>query len=158
MYFQIMFYGGLAGAVITLAISIFVYIKMNITQVIEHLTGVRFHKKNKKQQRVYIRKLNESGKRTTNEIRIRKKVVEQDRAWSEAVAATELMNERLEETALLHDEYCQETSLLSGELDETCLLTRDQETTLLSGLLEEDPDESFKKEIDIMIVHAETII
>jgi hypothetical protein len=158
MYYQIMFYGGLTGAVIALAVSILVYIKMNITQVIEHLTGFRFRKNSKKSRNNQIKPNNVGEKRTTKEIQIRKKVSEQEQAWAEAVAATELIGGRVEATALLSDEYSQETSILSGALDETTLLTADQETSLLTGILDEENQASFKKELDIMIVHSERII
>lgn len=158
MHYQIMFYGGLAGAVITLAISILVYIKLNITKVMEHLTGIRFRKISKKKRKTYVQDFNVSEKRTTNEIRIRKKAPEQDHAWSEAAAATELMGDRVEQTELLSDEFIQETSVLSGALNETTVLTPDQDPSLLTGILEEELDVRFKKEIDIMIVHSETII
>jgi hypothetical protein len=158
MQYQIMFYGGLAGAIITLSISIYVYIKLNISQVIEHLTGFSLRKTSKKWRRSNNQDGAKSEKRTTNEIKIRKKVVDQDQAWAEALAATELMNQAGEQTALLQEQIIEETSILGVYPEETSILTAVDETSLLTGILEEELKTSFKKEIEIMVVHSETII
>lgn len=81
MQYQIMFYGGLAGAIITLSISIYVYIKLNISQVIEHLTGFSFRKTSKKWRRNNNQDGAKSEKRTTNEIKIRKKWLIKTGPW-----------------------------------------------------------------------------
>lgn len=85
-------------------------------------------------------------------------MVDQDRALAEAVAATELMNQAGEQTALLQEQNIEETSILGVYPEETSILTAVDETSLLTGILEEELKTSFKKEIEIMIVHSETII
>jgi hypothetical protein len=146
MEYQIMLYGGMAGTIITLIISIILYIKMDIAQVIEDLTGIslrkRLHKKKKAQDE-------SNEKRLTREIMLKKQYAGEAAASQE----TELMSSEIEETALLADGYIEETSLLTADFDETTLLSEGVEETSL--LLEED---FFKKEVDIIVVHSTTII
>lgn len=149
MNYQILFYGGLAGAVVALFISILFYIKLNITQVMEDLTGFRFTK-------VWKRKNHVRGhgeKTITKEIILRKKVekeaavgLESTELLDEAVASTELLNNGgpaalpLEETTLL-----EKTTLLSEGMEETVVLTP-------------TPANRFIKDVDIMVVHTENVI
>jgi hypothetical protein len=146
MEYQIMLYGGMAGALITLVISIILYVKMGIAQVVEDLTGIslrkRLHKKKKAQDE-------SNEKRLTREIMLKKQYAGEAAASQE----TELMSSEIEETALLADGYIEETSLLTADFDETTLLSEGEEETSL--LLEED---FFKKEVDIIVVHSTTII
>ncbi|WP_419954641.1 hypothetical protein ACN6MT_02210 [Neobacillus niacini] len=147
MEYQIMLYGGMAGALITLIISIILYVKMGIAQVVEDLTGIslrkRLHKKRKAQD-----KSNE--KLLTKEIMLKKQY-----AWEAAASQeTELMDNKLEETALLGDEDIEETTLLTADLDETTVLSEEAEETSL--LLEKE--DFFKKEVDVIVVHSTTII
>lgn len=146
MEYQIMLYGGMAGTIITLIISIILYVKMGIAQVIEDLTGIslrkRLHKKKKAQDE-------SNEKRLTKEIMLKKQYAGEAAASQE----TELMNSEMEETALLTDGYIEETTLLTADVDETTLLSEGIEET--SILLEED---FFKKEVDIIVVHSTTII
>jgi hypothetical protein len=146
MEYQIMLYGGMAGTIITLIISIILYVKMDIAQVIEDLTGIslrkRLHKKKKAQDE-------SNEKRLTREIMLKKQYAGEAAASQE----TELMSSEIEETALLADGYIEETSLLTADFDETTLLSEGVEETSL--LLEED---FFKKEVDIIVVHSTTII
>jgi hypothetical protein len=146
MEYQIMLYGGMAGTIITLIISIILYIKMDIAQVIEDLTGIslrkRLHKKKKAQDE-------SNEKWLTREIMLKKQYAGEAAASQE----TELMSSEIEETALLADGYIEETSLLTADFDETTLLSEGVEETSL--LLEED---FFKKEVDIIVVHSTTII
>jgi hypothetical protein len=146
MEYQIMLYGGMAGTIITLIISIILYVKMDIAQVIEDLTGIslrkRLHKKKKAQDE-------SNEKRLTREIMLKKQYAGEAAASQE----TELMSSEIEETALLADGYIEETSLLTADFDETTLLSEGEEETSL--LLEED---FFKKEVDIIVVHSTTII
>lgn len=151
MNYQILFYVGLAGAVITLSISILLFIKLNIAQVIEDLTGFRLTK-------VWKGKNHASGrseKALTKEIILRKKVEKEAAAGLEptalledVAASTELLvngrlaTELLEETTLLHEE---ETSLLSEGVDKTAVLTP-------------TPAKGYIKDVDIMIVHTENVI
>jgi hypothetical protein len=147
MEYQIMLYGGMAGALITLIISIILYVKMDIAQVVEDLTGIslrkRLHKKKKAQDE-------SNEKRLTKEIMIKKQFAKEAAASQE----TELMSSVVEETALLSDGYIEETSLLTADFDETTLLSEGVEETSL--LLEEE--DFFKKEVDVVVVHSTTII
>jgi hypothetical protein len=146
MEYQIMLYGGMAGTIITLIISIILYIKMGIAQVVEDLTGIslrkRLHKKKKVQDE-------------SNEQRLTKEIMLKKQYAGEAAASqqTELMSSEFEETALLGDGSIEETSLLTADFDETILLSEGVEETSL--LLEED---IFKKEVDVIVVHSTTII
>jgi hypothetical protein len=147
MEYQIMLYGGMAGALITLVISIILYVKMGIAQVVEDLTGIslrkRLHKKKKAQD-------DSNEKRLTKEIMLKKQYAGEAAASQE----TELMNSEMEETALLGDGSIEETVLLTADFEETTVLSEDvEETSLL--LAEED---FFKKEVDVIVVHSTTII
>jgi hypothetical protein len=146
MEYQIMLYGGMAGALITLVISIILYVKMGIAQVVEDLTGISLRKRLNKKKKAQ----DESNeKRLTREIMLKKQYAGEAAASQE----TELMSSEIEETALLADGYIEETSLLTADFDETTLLSEGVEETSL--LLEED---FFKKEVDIIVVHSTTII
>ncbi|MFB3170825.1 hypothetical protein P5G62_027435 [Neobacillus sp. 179-C4.2 HS] len=146
MEYQIMLYGGMAGTIITLIISIILYIKMGIAQVVEDLTGIslrkRLHKKKKVQDE-------------SNEQRLTKEIMLKKQYAGEAAASqeTELMSSEIDETAILGDGDIEETSLLTADFDETTLLSEGVEETSL--LLEED---FFKKEVDVIVVHSTTII
>jgi hypothetical protein len=146
MEYQIMLYGGIAGTIITLIISIILYIKMGIAQVVEDLTGIslrkRLHKKKKVQDE-------------SNEQRLTKEIMLKKQYATEAAASqeTELMSSEVGETALLGDGYIEETSLLTADFEETTVLSEDIEETSL--LVEED---FFKKEVDVIVVHSTTII
>jgi hypothetical protein len=147
MEYQIMLYGGMAGALITLIISIILYVKMGIAQVVEDLTGIslrkRLHNRKKAQDE-------SKEKRLTKEIMLKRQYAGEAAASQE----TELMSSEFEETALLGDGYIEETSLLTANLDETTVLTEDVEETSL--LIEEE--DYFKKEVDVIVVHSTTII
>jgi hypothetical protein len=210
-----MFYGGMAGAAITLVIAILAYVKFNIAQVITDLTGWNFPGAGRKARKTNSKQTDTSTKPTTKEIHVRKNV-EKEVAAGEYVEPTEKMassqieqtalmsqesfkqtdllkQEGLEPTALLNQEEYEPTALLSktpqreavaagvsagqgnttlladaptettilSDWDETTVLTVD-ETTLLDDinettlLTEEEP--RFQKQVDIMIVHSNTII
>lgn len=142
-----MLYGGMTGALITLVISIILYVKMGIAQVVEDLTGISLrkglHKKKKAQE-------DSNEKVLTKGIRLKKQYAREAAASQE----TELMSSGVEETALLGDGYIEETSLLTADFDETTVLSADVEETSL--LIEEK--EIFKKEVDVIVVHSTTII
>ncbi|MFP7299896.1 hypothetical protein [Neobacillus niacini] len=146
MEYQIMLYGGMAGAVITLIISIILYIKMGIAQVIEDLTGVSLRRRlqSKKKARV-----DSNEKRMTKEIMLKKQYAGEAFASQE----TELMSSGVLETALLDDGNIEETTLLTADFDETTVLSESEEETSL--LLEDD---YFKKEVDVIVVHTTTVI
>lgn len=171
-----MFYGGLAGAVITLIISIIVYMKLQISQVIEDITGGRFKRKKANGRSSYE---TAETKRTTSEIKLRKK----DDPVATSVADTALLvsqeleptsmlqNTDVEPTALLVEEKpVEETSLLIEEttlldVDETTLLVEDDETSIfLEGdgetaiLTEVEEESDFQIEVDVMIVHTNKVI
>ncbi|MEH7115080.1 hypothetical protein V7124_22365 [Neobacillus niacini] len=147
MEYQIMFYGGMAGAIITLIISIILYVKMGIAQVVEDLTGISFRKRLHKKRKA---KEESNQKRLTQEIMLKKQYAREAAASQE----TELMSS-IEETALLGDDgYIEETSLLTADFEETTVLSADMEET--SFLIEEE--EPFKKEVDVIVVHSNTII
>ncbi|OIK10637.1 hypothetical protein BIV60_20675 [Bacillus sp. MUM 116] len=131
MGYQIMFYGGITGALVTIVISIVLFVKMEIAQVFIDLTGIQLRKK----RRQTTEESNEN--KYTKEIMLKKQYAE-----SAAAKETELL--QVEETALLGD--IEETTLLS---EETALLV--EETTLLV-------ENEFIKEVDVMIVHSNTII
>src|SRR5690606_9293274 len=125
MEYQIMFYGGLAGAVITLIISIIVYMKLQISQVIEDITGGRFKRKKANGRSSYE---TAETKRTTSEIKLRKK----DDPVATSVADTALLvSQELEPTSMLQNTDVEPTALLVEEkpVEETSLLI--EETTLL---------------------------
>ncbi|GHH98735.1 hypothetical protein [Neobacillus kokaensis] len=165
MAYQIMFYGGMAGAAIALVISIVLYVKMGIAGVIEDLTGWNLRKTKRR-----IAREQPGDKAITNEIMLKKQMPEAAvAAETELMSAAEITGHRgtakmgqgavaIEETA----ETC-ETALLD-QLDETTLLTDVDETTLLTPLDEttllaaEQEDYFFKKEIDVMVVHSTTIM
>ncbi|MED1468991.1 hypothetical protein [Bacillus salipaludis] len=130
MGYQIMFYGGLAGALITLAISIVLFVKMEIAQVFTDLTGIQFRKKCRRMDE-------ESREKHTKEIMLKKQ-------YAEIAAAEETELLEVAETVLLQD--IEETTLLT---EETTLLV--EETTLLV-------ENEFIKEVDVMIVHSNTVI
>lgn len=141
-----MFYGGMAGAMITLIISIILYVKMGIAQVVEDLTGISFRKRLHKKRKA---KEESNQKRLTKEIMLKKQYAREAAASQE----TELMSS-IEETALLGDGDIEETALLTADFEETTVLSVAIEET--SSLIEED--EPFKKEVDVIVVHSNTII
>lgn len=149
MEYQVMLYGGVAGAIVSLIITITVYIKLNISEAIEDLTGFRFSKFMKKLASSRS-KQEQTEKPITNEIKLRRDVGLEVAAAS-SVEATELLMEEAGETELLINE-AEETMLLSAEADETVLLV--EETTVLSEI----ENRKFIKEVDIVVVHSTKII
>jgi hypothetical protein len=119
-----MFYGGLAGAVITLVIAILAYVKLNIAQVITDLTGWNFPGAGRKARKTTSSQTDTITKPTTKEIHVRKNV-EKEVAAGEYVEPTEKMaSGQIEATALLSQESFKQTALLKQEgLEPTALLT-----------------------------------
>jgi hypothetical protein len=146
MTYQIMFYGGLAAALLTLIITIYVYVKMNIRRVISDLTGIKWKSTFGKKSSSHAE---EEEKRTTNEIRLKKQDLEGDEI-------TELLEDEVAATALLNESDVEETTLLSSDVeleDETTLLGDSMdETTLLA----DEPAFYFRKEIDVVVTHSTT--
>ncbi|EKN71489.1 hypothetical protein BABA_01270 [Neobacillus bataviensis LMG 21833] len=182
MNFQIMFYGGIAGAILSLILSIIVFIKFNISEAFEDLTGFSIHKWVKKLQQRRRSRQEQFNKPITREIQPRRDVeleavvtggadatellaeaaaVETSDAAStelltEAAASTELLAEAaIDETELLASDAAA-TELLSVESDETELLNEEaEETTILS---EPVLTSYFIKERDVVIVHTDATI
>ncbi len=153
--------------------------KLQISQVFADITGNRFKRK-RNNDRISLEA--QETKRTTSEIKLRKKEVPV--AASAEVEDTALMSQELEPTSMLDEtnmeptallvesDSLEETSLLSEETallqddDETTLLVEDDETSiLLEGdgetaiLTEVEEEESdFQIEIDVMIVHTNKMI
>lgn len=126
-----MFYGGLGLAILTLPIAIWLFIKLDILQVIEDLTGLRLQKTNKKRSFQYQPKLTESGKNTSSQIILKKEP---------ALAASGIV----EETERLVDSIPQSEPVLA----ETTYLGDDNETVLLTDELDFNIDE------DIMVIDS----
>jgi hypothetical protein len=130
-----MFYGGMAGAAVTLVIAITVYIKLNIAQVITDLTGWNWPGAGRKARKSTSKQTDTSTKPTTKEIHVRKNV-EKEVAAGEYVEPTEKMaSGKMDPTALLSQESFKKTALLKQEgLDPTALLTPDglEPTALLT--------------------------
>lgn len=177
MEYQIMFYGGLAGALITLIISIIVFMKLQISQVLTDITGYGSRKKHRNETGRAKRDNTTETKRTTSEIKLRKK----DVPVAAAVEDTAIMNQDIDPTAILEDDrylnstellvennsaqYMEETMLLSEDDDETTLLQEEDETTILTegdgetALLSTTQTTSdFEIEVDVMIVHTNKTI
>lgn len=135
-----MFYGGMAGAAVTLVIAITVYIKLNIAQVITDLTGWNWPGAGRKARKTTSKQTDTSTKPTTKEIHVRKNV-EKEVAAGEYVEPTEKMaSGKMDSTALLSQESFKNTDLLKQEgLDPTALLTPDglEPTALLMPDLHE---------------------
>ena len=183
MNFQLMFYGGIAGAILSLILSIIIFIKWNISEAFEDLTGFSIHKWAKKLQQRRRARQEQFNKPITREIQPRRDVeleavvtggnADSTELLTEAADATELLAEvAADETGAaastepLIDAVADETELLSGdaaetellsvELDETELLNEGaEETTVLS---EPVSASYFIKERDVVIVHTDATI
>ena len=187
MEYQIMFYGGLAGALITLIISIIVFMKLKISQVLTDITGYGSRKK-ARAATSHSRRTDTETKKTTSEIKLRKK----DVPAAVEVEDTAIMSQELEPTAILTNDQKykaqtellveketaaymeEETSILGTDEEETMLLSDEDETTLLQEedettiLTEGDGETSllhvtneksdFEIEVDVMIVHTNQVI
>lgn len=147
MTYELMFYGGIIGAIIMLPITIYIFIKLNINQVIKDLTGIGFTNTPHTSRRRYQSKTDGKLKKLTSEIKLRK-----ENKNIPSIQGTM-------ETESLHH-YVEPTELLEGEtsLEETTLLTV-EETTLLNEttVLNENPNK-FTLEKNIIIVHSLPII
>ncbi|WP_121610602.1 hypothetical protein [Mesobacillus foraminis] len=73
MEYQIMFYGGMAGAALALVLSVFLYIKLNIPQVVKDLTGFTLPGAKRISNSMRNSDAEQTG-RITNEIKLRKHV------------------------------------------------------------------------------------
>jgi hypothetical protein len=154
MSYQIMFYGGMIGAIISLIITVVVFVKINIMLVIEDLFGIRFRKKtnNRKGDRGFSF-TEQNPKKVTSEIQLKREGRNNEVAASQ-IDETELIDQ--ESVDQYEDEYGAETTVLSAYEDETTLLSSyEDETTLLT---EDDKNDDFKLEMNVMVVHSKTVI
>lgn len=131
-----MFYGGMAGAAVTLVIAILVYVKLNVAQVIADLTGWDFPGSTRKGLKKSRVSKDSSTKPITKEINVRKNV-EKEVAAGEYVDPTEkMMSGSVDPTALLNSGGTQPAALKHGEgLEPTVLLSEEsfESTALLAG-------------------------
>lgn len=131
-----MLYGGVVGSMITLSISIWLFVKLDILTVLEDLFGLRMRKQKGNQDnadfQMWYNQENTSGSiRLKKLMTTNKNKVEQTSQAEEAYVQTELLGEDDDQTELL---------------DETILL--ENETELIS-----DHNESFVVIEDVVIVH-----
>ncbi|MFJ5713571.1 hypothetical protein [Neobacillus sp. NPDC093127] len=152
MEYQTIFYGGLAGAILSLIISVILFIKLNISEVIEDLTGFSFHKWVKKLKAHSRSKGEQSVKPITREIQPRRDV-ELEVAASGEVDATELLTAAADdETEFLASADADATELLEAsdtdvteflaEADATELLAAAADTKVAEFLAAADADET----------------
>ncbi|MGM9987417.1 MAG: hypothetical protein ACI35O_09340 [Bacillaceae bacterium] len=143
MYYQIMFYGGMVVALLMLIVSVIVYRKLDISFVIQDLTGYDMQQISKK---VFQRNKQIAEKAITSEIVIKKKFKD-EQPHTEMITKTQQMGGSVDETLLMDNEN--ETVLL---VEETAPL--ENETTVL---LEEE-NEKFNMEVNVIVIHSNTII
>ncbi|UFT99198.1 hypothetical protein KO561_18795 [Radiobacillus kanasensis] len=152
MDYQWFFYGGLVGILITLPISIILFIKLGIWEAFTDISGIRMPRKKQKARRKYgkTETTGQREKRTTSEIKLKKKKVEAEVASTSHIDETELLDSHVEPTALLSEGSFNETTVLG---EETSVLWGEDETTLLT---EEEHEQGtfFQIEEDIVIVHS----
>ncbi|KAA0549172.1 hypothetical protein FZW96_04465 [Bacillus sp. BGMRC 2118] len=147
----LLFYGGLVGALITLPITIFIFFKLNIKQVIEDLTGMKLTKSITDKKEREKRGTGKIAKPVTNELKLRKDQGNQEVAAS----STETLHHEVEATSLITQSPIDETLLLDEELEETTILQEEVDETTL---LKEGEDSDFVVELDTMVVHSENVI
>ena len=152
LVYQLMFYGGMGGAIITFIIALIIFFRLKIWSIMKDLIGYRPRKKRnlpatlKDTDKLQIRKRLTSGV-------ISKREIEK----TSGLASTQLLqtSERnMEETALLteHAEVAS-TTLLDESLEETTILTELEETTLL-----EEKSDYFVKNEEVIVVHSDEMI
>ena len=137
--YKIMFYGGMAGTILMLVITVFIFIKGNVLEDIKELLGIKSTKKTL--NKISLNNTTSNIKAvTTNEV-LKPMDMKRDETISEGVACEE-------GTEILKDYYDENTMILSGE-EETMILGFEEETELLN---------EFVKEIDIVIVNSNLIL
>ncbi|QCJ44165.1 hypothetical protein FAY30_20895 [Bacillus sp. S3] len=151
MEYQTIFYGGLAGAILSLIFSIILYIKLNISEVIEDLTGFSFHKWAKKLQGHSRSKQVQHNKPITREIQPRRDV-ELEVAVSGSVAATELLT--AEEASAASVDSTELLGVESGTSDSTELLGVEPTTSDSTELLEVKFGAGEQDETELLAEHA----
>ena len=141
MGYQVMFYGGLILAIVSFTLTVLVFIKYQIKQVLADLFGVKFTKAKQQQHYQYQADLTESGKRRTSDI-----IVKKDQVIGSASDSTE-------ETELLSEVQMAADSLQSTGEEETVLLSSVDETTLL-----EETSDGFMIDEDVIMVDSNEVI
>lgn len=137
--YKIMFYGGMAGTIFMLVITVFIFIKGNVLEDIKDLLGIKSTKKTL--NKISLNNTTSNIKAvTTNEVS-KPMDIKMDEIISKGFACEE-------GTEILKD-YDEDTMILSGEEEETMILGFEEETELLN---------EFTKEIDIVIVNSNLII
>ncbi|MCI7031264.1 hypothetical protein [Clostridium sp.] len=137
--YKIMFYGGMAGTIFMLVITVFIFIKGNVLEDIKDLLGIKSTKKTL--NKISLNNTTSNIKAvTTNEVS-KPMDIKMDEIISKGFACEE-------GTEILKD-YDEDTMILSGEEEETMILGFEEETELLN---------EFVKEIDIVIVNSNLII
>lgn len=137
--YKIMFYGGMAGTILMLVITVFIFIKGNVLEDIKDLLGIKSTKKTL--NKISLNNTTSNIKAvTTNEVS-KPMDIKMDEIISKGFACEE-------GTEILKD-YDEDTMILSGEEEETMILGFEEETELLN---------EFVKEIDIVIVNSNLII
>lgn len=167
MKYQIMFYGGILGTIIMLVITIIVFIKHHIIQVIKDLLGVRSRKEKYTQKTNYKNTTDRIKKSTTRDIKF-KKLTEEVKLKESGIIddivsketesidscneETEFINDIVEETEDIESIYTKEG--ISADGNETMLLENEDETTILTEFIENKDNENFIKEVDIVVVNC----
>lgn len=146
MTYEIMFYGGIIGALITLPIAIVLFVKLQIVQALEDLTGFRLTKNNRSRKKSFLLDTSGTLQSTSSEIQIKRNKASQQVASS---VEKDSLNE-LGSTTLLHDET-EETTVLEDE--GTTILTGDETT-----LLKDESTSNFVIEKEIIVVHSSKMI
>lgn len=137
--YKIMFYGGMAGTIFMLVITVFIFIKGNVLEDIKDLLGIKSTKKTL--NKISLNNTTSNIKAvTTNEVS-KPMDIKMDEIISKGFVCEE-------GTEILKD-YDEDTMILSGEEEETMILGFEEETELLN---------EFVKEIDIVIVNSNLII
>lgn len=128
--YKIMFYGGMAGTIFMLVITVFIFMKGNVLEDIKDLLGIKSTKKTLNKISLNSNTSNIKAV-TTNEVS-KPMDIKIDEIISKGFVCEE-------GTEILKD-YDEDTMILSGEEEETELLNE------------------FVKEIDIVIVNSNLII
>ena len=137
--YKIMFYGGMAGTIFMLVITVFIFIKGNVLEDIKDLLGIKSTKKTL--NKISLNNTTSNIKAvTTNEVS-KLMDIKMDEIISKGFVCEE-------GTEILKD-YDEDTMILSSEEEETMILGFEEETELLN---------EFVKEIDIVIVNSNLII
>ena len=130
--YKIMFYGGMAGTIFMLVITVFIFIKGNVLEDIKDLLGIKSTKKTL--NKISLNNTTSNIKAvTTNEVS-KPMDIKMDEIISKGFACEE-------GTEILKD--------YDDEEEETMILGFEEETELLN---------EFTKEIDIVIVNSNLII